>query len=172
VERTALEALRDVLDPLGIRWVLIGALAANRYRVTTRLTQDVDLLLFDAGAGLGALERALGETGWSVRRASPGGEILRLRHPQLGAADLILASTDYERRAIARARPEALAPGGEVLVLAPEDVVVMKLIAGRAQDVADVEAILAGKAPLDESYVEEWAEVWGVLEAWRRIRGG
>ena len=57
-------------------------------------------------------------------------------------------------------------------MLAPEDVVVMKLIAGRAQDVADVEAILAAKAPLDESYVEEWAEVWGVLEAWRRIRSG
>jgi len=172
VERTTLEALREVLDPLGIRWVLIGALAANRYRVTTRLTQDVDLLLSDAGAGLGALERGLAEAGWSVRRASPGGEILRLRHPQLGAADLILASTDYERRAIARARREALAPGTEVLVLAPEDVVVMKLIAGRAQDVADVEAILAAKAPLDESYVEEWAEVWGVLESWRRIRGG
>lgn len=172
MERTALEALREVLDPLGIRWVLIGALAANRYRVTTRLTQDVDLLLSDAGAGLGVLERALGEAGWSVRHASPGGEILRLRHAQLGAADLILASTDYERRAIARARSEVLAPGREVLVLAPEDVVVMKLIAGRAQDVADVEAILAAKAPLDESYVEEWAEVWGVLEAWRRIRSG
>jgi hypothetical protein len=48
VERDALEALARVVEGLGIRWVLIGALAANRYRITTRLTQDVDLLLADA----------------------------------------------------------------------------------------------------------------------------
>jgi hypothetical protein len=172
VERTALEALGEVLASLGIRWVLIGALAANRYRVTTRLTQDVDLLLAGAGPGIDALERALKEAGWAVRRASPGGEVLRLRHPRLGAADLIVAGTEYEQRAIARARREALAPGADVLVLAPEDVVVMKLIAGRAQDVADIEAILAARVPLDEPYIAEWAEVWGVADLWRTIRRG
>jgi hypothetical protein len=172
MERTALEALREVLAALGIQWVLIGALAANRYRVTTRLTQDVDLLLADAGPGSGALERALKERGWAVRRASPGGEILRLRHAELGAADLIVAGTDYERRAIARARREALEPGADVLVLAPEDVVVMKLIAGRAQDLADIEAILAADVPLEEAYIAEWADAWGVLDLWRRVRGG
>jgi hypothetical protein len=171
VERSALEALREVLDALGIRWVLIGALAANRYRVTTRLTQDVDLLLADAGPGLGALERAFGAAGWSIRRASPGGEILRLRHPELGVADLIVAGTDYERETIARARPEALSPGAEVLVLAAEDVIVMKLIAGRTQDVADIEAILAAKPSLDETYIATWADRWDVLDLWSRIRG-
>lgn len=171
MERSALEALAELLGSLGIRWVLAGALAANRYRITTRLTQDVDLLLGDAGPGGEALERTLKDAGWSVRRASPGGEVLRLRHPELGAADLIVAGTDYERSAISRARRETLAPGMEVLVLAPEDVVVMKLIAGRAQDVADIEAILAARAPLDEAYVAERALEWEVLPLWKRIRG-
>src|SRR5262245_34833767 len=93
VERNALEALGALLDDLGIRWVLIGALAANRYRITTRLTGDVDLLLANMGAGLELLERQLAAQGWKVRRAVPSGEILRLRHVEHGAADLIVAAT-------------------------------------------------------------------------------
>ena len=172
MERNALEALGRLLDDLGIRWVLFGALAANRYRITTRLTGDVDLLLASTGPGLEHLERGLAAQGWSVRRAAPGGEILRLRHAELGAADLIVAATDYEAVAIGRAREEALRDGFVVRVLAPEDVIVFKLIAGRAQDVADIEAILAAKPPLDERHIERWAEFWDVLDLWRRLRGG
>ena len=102
MERSALEAVGRILDRLGIRWVLAGALAANRYRVTTRMTQDVDLLLANHGPGLAALEHELRSAGFELRRASPKGEILRLRHPDLGAVDLIAAGTEYERQALAR----------------------------------------------------------------------
>ena len=169
MERDALATLASLLDRLGIRWMLIGAIAANRYRITTRLTQDIDLLLGDMSAGLASLERALADAGWSLRRALPGGEILRLRHPELGAADLIVAGTDYERTALARAREERLG-ALNVRIAAPEDVIVLKLIAGRAQDVADIEAIFAAKPRLDEAYIEEWVEFWGVSELWRRVR--
>jgi hypothetical protein len=172
MERNALAALASLLDQLGIRWMLIGALAANRYRITTRLTQDVDLLLASVGPGLASLEHALDAAGWSLRRALPDGEILRLRHRELGAADLIVAGTDYERGALARAREERLGDAQEVRIAAPEDVIVLKLIAGRAQDVADIEAILAAKPTLDEVYLEEWVEFWGVRPLWRRVRGG
>jgi hypothetical protein len=151
--------------------MLIGALAANRYRATTRLTQDVDLLLASPGPGLGELQRELVAAGWAVRRASPGGEILRLRHPELGAADLILAGTEYERQALARARVESLGTTHDVPVATPEDVIVLKLIAGRAQDEADIEAILVAKPVLDTRYIEDWADFWGVAELWRRVRG-
>jgi hypothetical protein len=171
VERNALEALGRLLDDLGIGWVLIGALAANRYRISTRLTGDVDLLLAGMGPGLEHIERDLTAQGWSVRRAAPGGEVLRLRHAELGAADLIIAATDYEAIAIARARGETIGGGFVVRVAAPEDVIVLKLIAGRAQDVADIEAILATRPDLDERHIEQWAEYWDVLDAWRRLRG-
>lgn len=172
MERSTLDAIGRILRGLGIRFVLIGALAANRYRITTRLTQDVDLLLADLGPGLAALERALATEGFELRRADPGGALLRLRHSELGAADLIVAATDYERELIARARPEPLGPGAPVHVAAPEDVIVLKLIAGRAQDLADIEAVLAAGIPLDATYVERWAEFWEVLELWRRLRSG
>jgi hypothetical protein len=169
-ERDSVSALAELLASLGIRWVLFGALAANLYRASTRTTQDVDLLLLDAGPGLEALERAFRAAGWSIRRATAEGEILRARHPSHGLADLILAGTDYEREAIARARTEHVAPDLAVDVLAPEDVIVFKLIAGRSQDLADVESILAARPLLDESYLESWAKAWDVLEIWRRLR--
>lgn len=168
--RDAVSALGEVLATLGIRWALMGALAANRYRATTRTTQDADLLLLDAGPGVEALERALRDAGWVVRRATPDGVILRARHATYGLADLITAGTELEREAIARSRAEEVSRGAPVRVLSVEDVILFKLIAGRAQDVADVEAILAANPELDLPYLESRARAWDVLDAWLALR--
>jgi hypothetical protein len=86
-----------------------------------------------------------------VRRAGPEGELLRLRHAELGIADLLIAATEYQQEAIRRAPEEPLGNGESARVLTPEDVIVHKLIAGRTQDHADVEAILAAGAPRSTS---------------------
>jgi hypothetical protein len=169
VERSALSALAAILGELGIRWVLIGALAANRYRQSPRLTQDVDLLLANAGAGVGRLETAARAAGWEVQRASPEGELLRLRHPEFGIADLLIAGTDYQQEAIRRAVPEPIGNGESAAVLTVEDVIVHKLIAGRTQDIADIEAILAARVPFDAGYLERWARFWDVLDRWQAL---
>jgi predicted nucleotidyltransferase len=169
VERSALSALAAILRELGIRWVLIGALAANRYRQSPRLTQDVDLLLADTGAGVDRLESAARAAGWDVLRTSPEGELLRLRHPELGIADLLIAGTDYQQEAIRRARQEPIGNGESVAVLTVEDVIVHKLIAGRTQDIADIEAILAARVPFGAEYVERWATFWEVIDRWRAL---
>jgi hypothetical protein len=162
--------LGALLDGLGIRWVLIGALAANRYRSSPRLTQDIDLLLADRGPGIDALESVLQDAGWAVLRASPEADLLRLRHSELGIADLMIAGTDYQQEAIRRAHRESFGERASANVLAPEDVIVHKLIAGRTQDLADIEAVLSAKVALDESYIERWAAFWDVLEVWRGMR--
>jgi predicted nucleotidyltransferase len=169
VERTALAELAAILERLGIQWVLIGALAANRYRAAVRLTQDVDLLLANAGSGLEELENAVRRAGWSVRRADPEGELLRLRHPELGIADLIIAGTDYQQEALRRARQEPIDPHTTGRVLTPEDVILHKLIAGRTQDIADVEAILEAGVELDRAYLEHWLRFWEIEETWDRL---
>lgn len=163
-------AIGAILDRLGIGWTLMGAVAANRYRREVRLTGDVDLLLASHGAGLAALEGAFTAAGWTVRRGTPDGAILRLRHEALGAADLVLAETDYQRMALERAQTETIEEGARVTVLRVEDVVVHKLIAGRPRDLDDIAEILATGRPLDESYVEGWAQYWDVLALWRRLR--
>lgn len=162
-----------MLDGLSIRWALAGGLAANRYRRSPRHTDDVDLLLADAGPGLAALESTLADAGWSIQRADPHGELLRAKHPELGPADLLIAGTRYQREAIRRAlvRPEVVPGAGIVPTLTVEDVIVHKLIAGRYRDLADVEEILASETPIQEGYIEEWAGFWEVLDRWRLLRG-
>lgn len=172
MERPALNELGALLDSLEIRWVLIGALAANRYRSSPRLTQDVDLLLSDFGPGLETLEQALLDASWQVERAGSEADLLRLRHPQFGIADLLIAGTDYQQEAIRRAREEVIDPATRVRVLTAEDVIVHKLIAGRAQDLADIEAVLASHVELDRAYIEQWVEFWGVQETWAALRRG
>jgi len=168
--RNSLSALSEILEALSIRWTLIGALAANRYRATPRLTNDVDLLLADAGEGLEVLETALADAGWSVHRADAAGELLRLIHPEFGIADLLIAGTDYQQNAIERSIVEAFDEHQSARVLTPEDVIVHKLIAGRLQDLADIEAVLESNNSLDEAYIDRWAGFWEVTDRWDRLR--
>ncbi len=169
MERDAIAALAAILGRLGITWVVMGAVAANRYRRDVRLTGDVDLLLADYGPGLDVMEGALHDAGWSIQRGTPDGAILRLRHRAFGAADIVLAETDYQREAIRCARTES-SGSGDVRVLRLEDVLVHKLIAGRPRDLADIEDILAGGLAFEAGYVERWAEYWDVLALWHDLR--
>jgi predicted nucleotidyltransferase len=168
VEKHALSDLGAIFAALGIRWVLIGALAANRYRGAPRMTEDIDVLIDDAKLDRDALEQALRDHGWDARRADPHGELMRLRHPTLGVADILVAGTDYQREAILRARQEPL-DGTPIPVLRIEDVIVHKLIAGRTQDIADIEAILATRPSFDRGFVERWAEFWELTDRWRAV---
>jgi predicted nucleotidyltransferase len=167
---STLEAIGAILDRLGIRWVIFGALAANLYRAETRLTQDVDLLLANAGPGVEALEAALRSSGWNVRRAIPDGSMLRARHVQHGDVDLVLAQTAYQSEALARAQEQVFRDGTRLRVLAIEDVILHKLIAARSRDIADVESILDAALPMDEGYLERWAAEWEVREALGQLR--
>lgn len=168
---TVLSALTELLKHLGIAWVLIGAHAANRYRDNARFTQDVDLLLADSGASRETLRRALEQAGWRVRQADVHGELLRLEHPEFGRADLLIAGTDYQQLAIARARRERVDATLQAPVLTIEDVLVHKLIAGRFQDLADIESILATRPALDRAYLGEWLVYWSLEAAWQRVAG-
>jgi predicted nucleotidyltransferase len=164
----ALSNLAEILDAASIRWALMGALAANRYRLAPRLTNDIDLLLADSGGSLDELEQALESAGWSVVRADPGGELLRLTHETYGMADLLIAGTEYQQQALQRATEE---PVGDIAIkiLTIEDVIVHKLIAGRYQDLADIEAILASSPEMDREYIRSWATFWDVLERWENL---
>ncbi len=54
-------------------------------------------------------------------------------------------------------------------VATPEDLIVMKLIANRAKDRADLDGRVRLEG-LDWTYVERWAAEWEVLELLRRVR--
>ncbi|CAN5485991.1 hypothetical protein BH20ACT2_BH20ACT2_14870 [soil metagenome] len=146
---------RDRLAHLGLQPVLIGALAAIRYRLEPRETTDVDFLTLS----LDGLAEAMRADGHDVRvMAEPGGEpyVVFIRGKGV-AVDVLLAETEYQLEAHGRAVDG---------VLTVEDVIVHKLLAWRARDRDDVDSILAVGHDLDEAYIEQWAEVWEVSERW------
>ena len=169
-------ALKDLLDQLfGAAdgdWALIGGHAANLYRREIRTTVDVDILVPPALVGAlgplpGTADRLRSE-GWTIKAMPPGGWLLRAIHPEYGALDLIVAETEYQNVALARAGRSAV---GEVRAktLTVEDVLIHKLIADRAKDEADVVDILKTAPDLDEAYLGHWLREWEVAERYERL---
>lgn len=166
----ALAALARLLDREGCDWAVFGGVAANVYRTAARTTSDVDLLVSLTSSSMGRLAEAAQAEGWHVRFLHPEGTMLRLVHPERGAADLVAVEMDYQRQAIKRAHRETVAGDIVAPVLAVEDVVLHKLIAGRLQDDADVAAILEANPEMDQDYLGHWMAEWEVLERLEAIR--
>lgn len=150
--------LRQILADSGISTVVIGAHAANRYRLEVRSTIDLDLLASTLDGAAAALRAA----GCEVRSVVEDGvEYLVCARVGSARVDVLLAETDYQRLAIDRAVDG---------VLTVEDVLVHKLIAGRPRDLDDIASILATHITIDEAYVLEHSSTWGVDDRWRMLR--
>lgn len=152
--------LRDALGARGIVTVLIGAHAANRYRLEVRHTVDVDLL----ASTLDGAADVLRSLGCEVRVVADGG-VDYLLSARLGPTvlDVLLAETEYQRIALARAVDG---------VLTVEDVIIHKLIAGRPRDLDDITSILATGIQFDAADVVDHATEWGVLDRWAALTDG
>lgn len=150
---------RSILDGLSIEAVVIGAVAALRYRASARATSDVDLLV----ESIDGVREAFEQRGYKVEEISdPGGKPFLLAAQGDGVRiDIMLAETEYQVGALRRAQDG---------YLSPEDVVVHKLVAWRARDRDDIESILSAKEELDVAYIEKWAREWGVSERWEEMR--
>lgn len=164
----SLLAVHKILDAAAVPYALCGGLAANLYRNEVRATMDVDLIVGVGPAQVVDLVRTFSERGWQAEPYWQQGEQLRLSHKKLPRVDCIVATTDYERAAIERSVPAQI-EGREINVLTAEDLIVFKLIAGRARDYEAVAAIInTRRAKLDVDYVRGWLEQFGIPEAWER----
>lgn len=100
--------------------MLLGAHAANRYRLEARLTVDVALLASTLDGASDVL-RELGCDVWVVTDGGVDYPLSARRGPIV--LDVLLAETEYQRIALARAVDG---------VLTVEDVIIHKLIASTA----------------------------------------
>ena len=80
-----------------------------------------------------------------------------VRNKQEIVVDVLLADSVFLRSALARRQRITLGTQ-EVATLALEDLMLMKMVAGRLQDLADLEKIEQNKERLriDLSYIEQW----------------
>jgi predicted nucleotidyltransferase len=164
----ALLAARRVLERAKVPYALCGGLAANLYRKDVRATMDVDLTIIVSPARLAHLVEDFRAAGWRAESYWKKAELLRLSHDRLPRVDCLLATTDYEQSAIRRAAAVTI-ERRRLRVLRPEDLIVFKLIAGRARDYEAVAAILnARREKLDEEYITGWLAQFGLAERWGR----
>jgi hypothetical protein len=153
----ALADLKDALGALGVEWYLFGAQAALVHGAV-RVTADLDVTVRLGKVTSARLATALKQHGFRLRVADPSfvrtTRVLPVLHAHTSVpADLVLAGPGLEDRFLERATIHDLG-GVPVPVARAEDLIVMKLLAGRDKDLEDVAAILAARgAELDTNDV-------------------
>jgi len=141
-----LAELQRAFAGLGVRWFLFGAQAAILYGVA-RLSADVDITVDLGGKSSREVVDALGAAGFELRIADAAGFVDATRVlPFVHRAsripvDVVLAGPGLEDQFFAGVQ-ERVIGAARVPVVAAEDLVAMKVLAGRPRDVDDVAAIL------------------------------
>jgi hypothetical protein len=157
----ALGALVGWLRDARVPGVVIGGVAASLLG-RPRATRDVDAVVWlDDKRGLAGLLESATARDLLPRIADPAGfaaqsRVLLLRHePSAIDLDVALGGLPFEREAIARSTT-LLVGGLQVPLPRPEDLVIMKAVAQRPRDFADIEGIVAATPSLDVDYILGW----------------
>ncbi len=143
-----------------IPFAVIGGIAAT-FRGEARFTADVDVVIgVDLDGALRLLER-LPKSVFQplfpdVEEVLRKSFLLPLRHSITHiSVDIAVGLSGFEQQAISRATEIEL-PDGRIPVVSAEDLILMKLLAGRPRDTDDVRNILLRQGPaLDWNYLLE-----------------
>jgi hypothetical protein len=133
---------------LNVGWYLFGAQAALLYG-SPRLTADADLTVQLGGVPSQSFAKALEEHGFELRAADETfvmtTRVLPILHRESGfPADVVLGGPGLEEAFLERATVRVI-QGLRVPVAAAEDLIAMKVLAGRRKDEEDVVAILSAQ---------------------------
>jgi hypothetical protein len=154
VESALRRAVAD-LDALKIRWALVGGLAVS-VRAVPRFTKDLDFAVAVAGdpeaedvvhrlggrgyRPVGLLEQEYVERMSGVRLERGGSDVVM---------DLLFASSGIESEVVAAATRLKVLPQLTAPVATTGHLIALKVLAGRNQDLTDLEALLPAASPAD-----------------------
>jgi len=149
------------LDEDKIPYMVIGGQAVLIYG-RPRLTRDIDITLGVDTDKFALVKGVCGKLGLRMQPKNPeifAGQtrVLPSEEPKSKIrVDFIFSFTPYELQAISRARKVSVS-GYPVKFASCEDVIIHKMVAGRAVDEEDVRSILAkNKDSLDRKYIRQW----------------
>ena len=162
-----LERIALGLDERGIGYMVIGGQAVLLHG-EVRATADIDVTL---GVDVDRLSDILGlakEAGWRLLVPAPADFVARTmvlpcQDDASGMRiDFIFSTLDYERQAIQRG--VAVNIGKSMVRFASaEDLLVLKMVAGRARDLDDARSVLLKNPGLDIDYVRCWLREFEVV---------
>lgn len=144
------------LEMHGFRYAIIGGIALTQWGFL-RATQDIDIKVLVPNLDYAAVRTQIYQA--FLVPARTHGE----PNPFIAAViidgvvvDFLLSLPGYEENIITRAVLRDLG-GWNAWVCSAEDLIIQKVVAGRAKDWEDVEGILIEQGgKLDETYIEDW----------------
>lgn len=171
-----LHAAWRALLPLDAPMAVIGGLALSAWN-HARFTRDADILVSIDPSRLEAAITALRAGGFHPKHSPAtltvdGQTIVQFTHLPESALlpfqfDLLVANSDFQRDAIGRGVERSI-PGGDarIRIVRPDDLVILKLAAGRMIDLADAAMLLReNRADIDLARVAEQARVLGLVKS-------
>jgi len=172
-----LQALQNLLSHFQERGVIIGGIAASLLGAP-RYTADLDAVFLLSVSQLPELLSAAAEQGIEPRIAdviafARKNRVLLLRHSASGVnIDLSLGVLPFEIEMVERSALMEVGPL-HLRLPTPEDLIVLKAIAHRPKDLADIQAIAASHPDLDKERLRFWVEQFGAAldmpELWESI---
>ncbi len=166
-----LHEFASLFDRLGIPYAIMGGWAVRVYALP-RPTYDVDFTIVLDRDRLPELYRAVEDAGFTVPDQYQRGWIdsvadmpivkCRLYLADHGIdIDIFLAESEYQQ-GLMRRRVQHSVGGKPAWFVTVEDLILLKLIAGRHRDRGDIDDLLLTRSELDEAYLRRWAGPLGV----------
>jgi len=164
---TAARDLARAFDDLGLRLVLIGGLAVCLV-ARPRFTKDIDaLLIFDTDLVEGLLSdlhiRGFDPRFSGMAEFAREARFIGLIHLASGVAiDIALGCMPFEEEVVDRStehRDDAVT----LRLPTPEDLIILKAIAHRPQDLIDITTVAEVNPSIDRKRIQYWLEQYGEL---------
>ncbi len=164
-----------ILNQLGIEHAVIGGVATGVWS-EERLTKDIDFTIAMNESQWTSLQEALkncSETEVFQTSFDPGEKVpflIRIRYKGV-IIDLLTSLTPYQDLLIKR-RITTEVWGYTIDVASAEDIILLKLLAHRGQDMVDIQKIVQHIKNLDLAYIEKWVKEWEVADYWEKVKNG
>jgi len=172
-----LQALQNLLSEFNNQGVIIGGIAASLLG-TPRYTADLDAVFLLGVSDIPRLLQAASDQGIEPRTSDAEAfarknRMLLLRHAASGTdIDLSLGILPFEVEMVGRSTAVDVGPV-ELRLPTPEDLIILKAVAHRPKDMADIQAIAASHPNLDKERIRSWVEQFGealdLPELWNTI---
>ena len=148
------------LGELGAQYVIIGGLAVQHWG-EPRFTQDVDLTvaapLTDFTEFIQTIIDRFPSRLENAVAFARRNRVILVQASNGCPVDISLALPGYEDEVMGRAVNYTLEPGKVIRLCSAEDLIIHKAVAGRPQDVRDIEGIVyRQRDALDVNYIRRW----------------
>jgi hypothetical protein len=170
----ALARLVAMFERLEMPYAVMGGIAVRAYGIP-RPTYDLDFTLALPRERLSELYEAAQQIGYTVPEVYQAGwvdqvsglPLVKFRWYREGQGidiDVFLAEAPFQHEVLQRRRREQI-DGLTAWLVSPEDLILLKLLASRPRDLADIGDVLFTQGKLDEPYLRHWADAFGVRAA-------